>query len=214
MSGHRPVFKITVKFIWGLKVNASNNCLLPVLWMYERKKPTKRGIVEFVERIELPSWILQSHFSTAPCSDWMEQSLHCSVRWMKMQRVNFLSLNVEGFYIAHRVNGTTVSLSHSLDWLSIYLQSPGPAEVWAACCITKQLMQRVDGGHLQWIRPNVFPITHTVKGEGGLNSLTVCVKAHDCKSCVMLLFSLVNKNMITFFLSVEKWFRVLFCVSV
>lgn len=28
-------------------------------------------------------------------------------------------------------------------------------------------MERVDGGHLQWIRPNVFPITHTVIGKKG-----------------------------------------------
>lgn len=42
-------------------------------------------------------------------------------------------------------------------------------------------MQSVDGGHLQWIRPNVFPITHKAKGEEGQTYLQCVQMAHKCK---------------------------------
>lgn len=38
-------------------------------------------------------------------------------------------------------------------------------EVWALLSITKHSIQSVDSPHSQWIRPNVFPLTHTGRKE-------------------------------------------------
>lgn len=47
-------------------------------------------------------------------------------------------------------------------------------EVWALLRITKHSIQLVDSPHSHWIRPNVFPLTHT--GGGG--------KAEEEQTCL------------------------------
>lgn len=121
-------------------------------------------------------WTLCWHLKDTTVAVWLNKL--CTVVWrrIKNQKVDFLSFNKEKIYQVLQ-SLTTWGCWYGPctvpnDWpahnpavrrsVSRMIAEP-LTEVWAVLCITKHSMQRVGSAHLQWIRPNVFLLKHTVK---------------------------------------------------